>query len=173
MITILIGFVIASIILFRTMSLKGIYTAFRKDWIGTAMAGVAGIFVTLVIALLPTLFISLAADYELVYAYEVEIVSLDTLSETEGSFVLGTGYIGSSQHYFYYKKTALDTYKRGQVSVYDAEIRESDEDTPCIEVYSHQLAGNWRYFCFRGGNHGAKYTLVVPRGTIIREFKVN
>ena len=100
------------------------------------------------------------------------IVSLGVRDKATGSFFLGCGSIGGTSYYVYYRRLAdgglvRDKYPADRVVVY-----ETDKRAPAIEGFTSETVSQpnlwpWSITVNYGGR-----SIFVPKGTIIREFKL-
>ena len=112
--------------------------------------------------------------HKYVKQWDNSIVSLRNNSEMSGSFFLGTGTIGETQYYYYYKDLGDGKYKHDKVAVWRTTIQETDTVSPCFEMYEDRFTKDYSWLIPEAFalNRPWKCTLVVPKGTIIKEFKL-
>lgn len=109
--------------------------------------------------------------------YTKNIHSLkDVNSGLEGSFFLGTGSIGSTWYYQAYVNTD-DGFHKEKFEQNKTYIKEVDHIKPKVEKYIEVTHNNWFKTWLTGVaiSDGCCYTkiiLYVPKGTIIREFRL-
>ena len=103
---------------------------------------------------------------------EFSIVSLERQNEIYGSFFLGTGTIEEITYYYVYRKTSIGlVFEKIPVNKfgYRVYIVETNDISPRFvdETYCEEDPGflNWNQEC----KHTKK--LIVPKGTVVREFK--
>ncbi len=108
---------------------------------------------------------------------KVEIVSLERGSSMSGSFFLGIGGMGSSQKYYFYRKLKDGTFLLDSVDAENTPLQESNEKPVLVKIKRKWGECKNALYCTKGKgeiSHFAKsYKLIVPKGTILREFKVN
>lgn len=103
---------------------------------------------------------------------EVETVQLISLRDSEGlsgSFFLGSGKIGTTPYYFFYKKVG-NGYQLGKVAVDDNVIvfEEKREDGQ-LKVYTRKFTNpSLRWIALTWPSH--KHEFVIPEGSIKRNF---
>jgi hypothetical protein len=99
------------------------------------------------------------------------VKSLGNDKYLEGSFTLGSGTIGEVDYYFYYMETSSG-YKRLKVRVSNTYLVETDSRPPEI-VEDKEYVNDSDMFLKHMNNDRVKYKVMyVPKGTIIRDFKV-
>ena len=90
----------------------------------------------------------------------VELFSIDRGSSVVGSFVLGTGSLSGRMYFFGWIKEGegfkLASYERRYSTVYEVESN--------FRVHT--------YYDFSSGRGRYMYHIYVPKGTILREFKL-
>jgi len=105
-----------------------------------------------------------------------KVVSVQDGQQTQGSFYLGSGVIGTEAYYTYYYQAGPDSYVQDKVPVEGTTIVE-DAETPADARIDAQRTntsdwGLWIAFTHTGvWYHTA--TIHVPKGTIIRNFNLN
>jgi hypothetical protein len=95
----------------------------------------------------------------------VKIYSLHDDKEQSGSFILGSGFINENGYYYYFTKNG-DTYYKDEVSDKTG-IIETDETPKLVTITVYPNI--WYGKCFKIRK---SHKLYVPKGTIIKEFKV-
>ena len=92
------------------------------------------------------------------------IVSLRGEIQAEGSFFLGCGSIDGYEYLMTFRERRDGGLERLQVPMYKVVIYEDSDESPYVEI--------WDYFW--SGSKGTKdrYEFHVPKGTIIKEFKL-
>jgi hypothetical protein len=153
------------------------YWAERKIWpiIGGACIGFV---VSGIITLLLLLVASGNPDSEEQVVWRTEyIYSLkDANSGLQGDFILGTGSISSTWYYQAYVYTD-DGYHKEKFEQSRSYIKEDAHTKPTVEKFIIRTHRNW-FMTWLTGNptsdagHYNKYILHVPKGTIIREFRL-
>lgn len=104
---------------------------------------------------------------------EYKIVSLFNDREIEGSFggfILGYGHVGETEYYYFMKEVSAGVFIRGRAEVRDTYIVETDIISPHTAVLQYTKRKNRKSFAF--SRFRLRYLLVVPPGTIIREFQI-
>ena len=112
-----------------------------------------------------------ACGEDLVDSYK--LISLHNEKNIEGSFFLGCGSIGETEYYFGFVETNDDSLrlKRLQIPCSYTDIIEDNTKIPHLiirysSLYTHPKIGE---LCKEGLYD---FTLIVPDGTIIRNFKL-
>ena len=97
---------------------------------------------------------------------EYEVYSTNTgNTPTNGTFVLGFGYIDSERVYYYYVKNPDGTFSEEYIPVDDTKIIEIATTSPKVEVKSYEEK-KWLYLFDYDIVDGESYILYVPMGTI-------
>jgi len=109
--------------------------------------------------------------------YSIPIVSVKNRSNLEGSFTLGTGSIGETEYYIYFKQYKDGGIQKDKKPTYCTTLYEKDEQ-PRLEWAEVTKKAPW-YVSFgfdsldlstmREGN----YRLIVPEGTILLWFEID
>jgi hypothetical protein len=145
---------------------------------------VIGFLVFTICGMTGTLIYDLCAPNEWLNVGTSELVSLKDNSVISGNFFLGCGTISGSQHYFFYKKTDRGGFVLNNVSTYQTEIFEEERTNGELKVLllrycdGDSFVGKIRkigilpVFPEMVPKH-YRYEIRVPKGTIIREFKLN
>lgn len=98
---------------------------------------------------------------------EYEVYSINTgNTPTNGTFILGYGYIDSDRVYYYYVKNPDGTFSEEYIPVDDTKIIEIDTTSAKVEVKNYEV-NKWLYLFdsdFLSGEES--YILYVPTGTI-------
>ncbi len=119
-------------------------------------------------------------DIEAVHeqVYHTEIISIKNESSVSGSFFLGSGGIGTSEHYYYFEKTNDGGIKRGQVSARHTVIYERGNETPRVE-WTHKtikkpllVRMGFKETDYITRQYGP-YRLIVPENTVITRFQLD
>jgi len=135
--------------------------------------GVMGLGIGVVLSLVCTT----GVTYQDSYVFSNDIISLKGNSEVSSSFFLGTGSINEHQYYVYYLDLGSSRYKLDKVKtsrtiiVQDNNLKDKGE----LRVFEGIAVGNvWSKLAGPFKNECSKqsYELVVPEGTIIKEFKL-
>lgn len=113
------------------------------------------------------------------YEFEkVELVTLGSASELQGSFFLASGSVGAEQYYKFYYKTADGGKKFGKIQAESATVYEEDRK----DAYMAKAGEENRYSTndylwlipkFLWGRPLWKYTIHVPKGTIKVEYNLD
>jgi len=110
----------------------------------------------------------------------VPIVSLQTKNGITGSFFLGSGNIGNTRSYIYYKKLGEGSFREGSLPTSQSIILEGlgDDEEARIEYDVRIIEANkWSRFRFmdiylkKDVKLIGSYEFHVPKGTVIQEFK--
>lgn len=106
----------------------------------------------------------------------IPIVSIKPASEVHGAFCIGTGYIGTTQYYFAMRKLSNDSYKPIKIEVSDIESINESNENPKFLIYKQEVRNKMMHYLFWKNSElqrtNYKYKLVVPKGTVIQDFKV-
>ena len=135
------------------------------------------------ILLMCLLFLSGCYDYNIPLNQEAKIYSICAVDSISGSFFLGSGYISSDRYYYFYieQEGGLVLCKS---NASDAIIYETDLLTPKIAISCENFALGINYTVEEFVSRNIKYNLddseihvksiklYVPKGTIIKEFKL-
>lgn len=102
----------------------------------------------------------------------VEIAKLASLRDDEGvsgRFFLGSGSIGTTQYYFFYKEVELG-YRPGKVAAeYDnVLITEKERPDGELAVYKYRPIGFWKWIALN--EELTKFEFSIPTGTLKRGF---
>lgn len=127
------------------------------------------------------------------FAFDVPIYSLERESEIHGEFCLGSGTIDQKQMYFYFEgDESTSTYWLGKTEAGYLPVTETNESKPHLEVWK-ETKGNGYVRFLLGTNfsclseeewveeakewrlYSKTYVkkIVVPKGTIIKQYKAN
>ncbi len=141
-----------------------------KDLVYGSIAGplILGGFVLLLVGAIS------AAECKQVYGvlYEAEIASVKTDERISGSFFLGCGMIGTKTYYYWYQGTSETGYRLRQEDVRKCKIWEVD-GPPKVKIWgSVEAVPTWWVSPFAAKDNWVQYDLYVPKGTIIRQFKL-
>lgn len=100
-----------------------------------------------------------------------EICSINRENLTEGSFFIGSGSINDVAYFFYYVKDGADTYHLSKIIAEDTTIIENSQLVPGI--YKDRMLKVYPKWSGLGENEYTKnIRIVVPKGTIIKEFSL-
>ena len=132
------------------------------------LAGVVFLFTALIC---DTISHSHIADEEY-YEYQVkdvEIYSLRTSNDLNGTFVLGTGTVSTTTKYYVIIKTNLG-YQIKDIDASRAYVLYT-KNKPYLEIYSHKDYKNSKakWFTFGATTY---YKIYVPEGTIIENYEI-
>lgn len=145
----------------------GIIMFYRND-----MKGFISIIISLYIALFAFVFgtsvgvsiIKFTEEPVIVDEYEVYSLNTDN-TPTNGTFILGYGYMDSERVYYYYAKNPDGSFSEEYIPVEDTKIIENDTTSPKVEVKSYEK-NKWLYLFDFGLVDEESYILYVPTGTI-------
>lgn len=101
----------------------------------------------------------------------ISIVSLKQNDRTEGSFFLGSGSIEGVEYYLYFRNLGDSRYKRGKVKASETIIEEGFQENPKLSWTRVRGKTNW-FIRVEHVDRQEDYTLHVPKGTIIKQFKL-
>lgn len=113
-----------------------------------------------------------------------EIASLDDTENFKGSFLLGTGSMGSNQTFTFYRKTNDGGYKRDYVYASKTTIYEDENNKPYIQINKSgrkHYKSKWVFWVLLFNHYNAevnyKHTksieFHVPENTIIKEINLD
>jgi hypothetical protein len=173
----LIASIVAFIIIYRHDG-----KPYGFEWMGMTLASVllgvlsGGFIMVVLLTFLPV------NTYD-TYSYTQNIYSLERGSTVKGQFFLGSGVIEGKQMYYYFEQNG-EGYMLGQTEAKGLQMVERDE-TPHIEVWKWRkiytfekwLNGTWfgtvpEDSVESSSNFYVK-KIVIPKGTIIQQYKVN
>lgn len=138
------------------MVVLGLFMSFAISLLG-AMAGLGIAF-------------SLPANNETV-TKQVELVSLQDNSSTEGHFLLGCGSIDGKMKYTYYYEVEEGAYKMAQKDIDDVIIKFWDK-TPILETKTVQMDDSfWNWFAMDMPIE--THIFYVPQGTIKNDYNLD
>ena len=109
-------------------------------------------------------------SYETEPSSKTSIASLETLSDVEGSFILGTGGIESDLFYYYYEILPDGSYKLDSIPADDAVIKEFkpvSSVSPKIETYNRVT---WQVWLIPVLEHDNIYVIYIPEGSVITKY---
>jgi len=109
--------------------------------------------------------------------YSIPIVSLKNRSDISGSFILGTGSIGSTEYYVYFKQYEDGGIKRDRKPSYLVTLHERDEQpklewTEITEKAPWYVRFGFDYLDVNTRRYG-DYRLIIPKGTVLLKFEIN
>ena len=157
----------------------GCYIAQEDDDIGIGV--VMGLFVSFLTSsfIILVLFLPLGLHYsEKIVTdssqYHQDIVSLRDNSSLSGEFFLGYGKIGTDNCYIYYHKVDNNQFIQRSISTSNVTIVETNEQTPKLQWNNYYYkTPNWLMpDWWTNDEHSENLKLIVPKGTIIKQFKV-
>lgn len=111
----------------------------------------------------------LIADKTVKLDHELWIYSLMNQTNSEGSFMLGSGSIEGVEYYYVFYR-GVDGYRRAKYRVYHVALVETNDRNPEIVERSTFFSGG--LIQWKPSGEG-EYIMYVPKGTIIRKFEVN
>lgn len=116
-----------------------------------------------------------SANYPIREYWRCNIVSLRNDESIQGRFILGSGFIDNKQIYYtYYQYSDNNEYKQYELDAHKTIIQEIDNEPPQMIAYGRDLSNYNRFWCLiKPEENVSQYQLKVPKGTIIKEFKVN
>lgn len=106
------------------------------------------------------------AEYK--YAGDIHLVALQDTQGVEGRFFLGSGSINSAPTYTFYYEDGTGAIKRGSIWAYGVAVYEEDREDAFIRV---EKKDNIRPFGIEFT--GDRYEVHVPKGTVLRTFKLD
>lgn len=143
--------------------------------VDTVLGTFAGIVVGLMIAMVATLILYIAAPTE-EYVEKYEIVSIGDTSITEGTFVLGSGRVSGEEYFIFYQKVD-DAYVQKKESASHSYIYETlkDGQIPIVVYKTQKIKDSWKPFVARYeyDRGGKKVEFHIPKGSIIKDFRLD
>jgi hypothetical protein len=164
-------------VLFLILSAREVYPTLR-DAGGRFMAFFATLLMSCVTAAIGFALgagMSLGIGYlmpkEWVHTVDAKLVNLRDHAGLSGAFYLGTGYVGSSEYYFYYQEIA-GGYQPGRVQVaeYVMVFEEARTDAR-MEEFKYQFTDPSYYWLALHWPQ-TKYQFRIPTGTLKRGFSL-
>jgi hypothetical protein len=147
----------------------------NKDmFLSIIMGGCAGfvIFILFSIVMTQILFYCGYGEYEVIESHP--IASLNVNSEITGTFILGTGTVRKTPHYYFYREEMTPmgvSYVRDMTSVDSTFIIETNEQHPHHQTQTIRFDPLLEWGVFTPIS-SARHYIIVPEGTIIREFEL-
>lgn len=96
------------------------------------------------------------------------IYSLKNKSDVAGSFFIGSGSISETEYYYFYYKSKYG-FERHKLETHNVSIDETDDSRPRLVERIRTYKGKHFKWYDMSTN---KYIMYVPKGTIIRQFRV-
>src|SRR3990167_4853279 len=130
-----------------------------------------GFFATigLAVGLAFALLVGLAVPKHWTAGEVIKLVSLRSSDGINGNFFLGTGSIGTTQYYFYYKEAGRG-YQPGKVEVADnVMVFEEKRQGGDLKAYTYQFV-NPSLGCIAMDWQSQKYEFVIPDGSLKKNF---
>lgn len=152
------------------------YHLFHNGWTECIMSFVVGVFLLGLFTLITSLEINFPeeTDWKPYSKGSIPIVSLRTQETMQGSFVLGSGTIGSHEKYYFMTKLESNTYKRENSYTEDTIIKETNDENPNFswtwEIYKVETTLWPKMFISDPIYRKTKFVLTVPKGTVIQKF---
>lgn len=146
------------------------------DWLDVLVSVLFGFAVTGLLFLITLPLVSVLTnnlEYEYVQVSEEAVFGVNMASNTSGSFALGSGTIDSKPYYYFFKKSG-DGLQLSRANSFDTQLLEGDGIPRLTRYelrYKSRLA-HWLLWVNFWGGH-IKYTLHVPRGTIITDYNID
>jgi len=100
--------------------------------------------------------------------YTLQIASISTDSTISGSFFLGSGMIGEESYYITYAKTNNGGYRMYKFKTNRSVIYEDGNENPYVTYF---LRSDYAH-SVKGIAYASSAEFHVPKGTIVREFKL-
>jgi len=101
------------------------------------------------------------------------IVSLKTSSSIRGDFCLGTGTIKEIQYYVFYKDLGNDNYRLGRIRIDAVIIKETNTENPQLKwEETTNKVPKWIGIDIFKRKDQNNFILIVPKGTIMQQFKL-
>ena len=102
-----------------------------------------------------------------VHAYRLPIVSMRGQTEAEGQFFIGCGSIQGVEYYYAMRDLGNNSYRRMKVPSHKVIIIEGDSP-PHVKFIDHATSKKWTFIEFEV----TEYEFHVPKGTVIKRFKI-
>ena len=157
---------------------------YNKGCIET-IGGTIGTFILIICCYIGSVFIiedvsaEFCGKYKIVYTESCPIASLVRENSISGSFVLGTGYIGSDIYYVYYKIIGKNKYTLEKAYATNYNIIEDNSVKPCIAYDLAKrdavISNIWFPYIDKTINYdiiSINHRIIVPVGTIIKQFRL-
>ena len=130
-----------------------------------AMLAIAGLVAGIAVALI----VGAAVPKHWTEGETIKLVSLRSGDSVSGSFFLGTGSIGTTQYYFYYKEAGRG-YQPGRVEVADnVTIFEEKRQAGELKVYTSKFVNpSLEWVALNVEHH--KYEFIIPEGSLKKNF---
>src|SRR3989344_204066 len=130
-----------------------------------------GFFATigLAVGLAFALLVGLAVTKHWTAGEVIKLVSLRSSDGINGNFFLGTGSIGTTQYYFYYKEAGRG-YQPGKVEVADnVTVFEEKRQAGELKVYTSKFVNpSLEWVALNLEHH--KYEFIIPEGSLKKNF---
>mgnify|MGYP000630283228 CR=1 FL=1 len=158
------------ILIISLLILMGIllYFAYKNERCGKleyiAIIGLTIFFYIIGSAMINEIF----GTYKPVSGETKNIISLRNNNEVSGSFILGSGRIDEKEYYYTFIKINNDKYKRKKYPVEKSVIYETSQNSQKVVEKRKTIDDPLIIGCISE----EKYILRVPKGTIVKEFKV-
>lgn len=171
--------IVLSVITFLIAGFVFISSDWPYEWreIGEVIAMLfASVLLAGVVFVFTALICSSVSNYHLAdeeyYEYQVEdveIYSLRTSNDLNGTFVLGTGTVSTTTKYYVVIKTDIG-YKIKDINASEAYILYT-KDQPHLEIYSHKdyKTSKARWFTTGATTY---YKIYIPEGSIIENYEI-
>lgn len=169
MITAIVIFVIGMIITYHLASdvCDGILQYILAFFVGVFFTTLIGMAILIVIS-------SVFGPVDYTDKLEYDLVSINDGQTLNGSFILGSGYIGEKLVYTYYRKDKNGGIVRKSISSDLTTIYECDStEKPRVVVNIIPRFANSNWLLFNRYRGWQKYHLFIPKGSIIKEVKLD
>lgn len=103
--------------------------------------------------------------------HEFYIYSLGNDKYTEGSFILGSGSIDQKDYYFFFVNYTVGMH-REKLPVSEVYLIEGDYDRPAVKGVYRKYKDDGKFWKIMDDLEPRYYKAYVPRGTIVKEFRV-
>lgn len=153
------------------LAVLGVMVSERKSKPGLSAYFVTGL-IGIVFGLIVSLVLGALVPEQFVYRSTTKLASLRSNDGVRGSFWLGSGHIGTTPYYFFYKE-AGGGYQPGQVAVenYNVTVIEEGRTDGELRTYVTECSRSMRWFVICGEPR-VRYEFHVPEGSLKRGFAV-
>ena len=104
-----------------------------------------------------------------VHLWDTELVSLRNSDGPHGRFFLGTGSIGSTEYYFYYKKVG-EGFQPGKIEVDDnVTVFEDKRDGGLLRIYETRFASSLLWILGLMSSERS-FEIIIPNGSLKQNF---
>lgn len=113
--------------------------------------------------------------------HSIEIISVNNISESRGSFFLGSGFIGGVEYFFMFHENGHGGISRIKIPVIGTNIIEKEVKKGLLKWVEHKRhsinCSDNDFLQNKFGCHLTRvrkqFTLIVPKNTVIKRFKID